>query len=428
MTRVAFITLGCPKNEVDSERMRALVSASAYELVDSLDDADVAVVNTCGFITAAVEEAVSVSLDLAEWRDAAPGRRLIVAGCMVSRYGSDLTEAMPEADAFLPLAEEPGVLDVIERLTGEAHRHVAGPARIDAGPSAYLQVSDGCFRSCAYCTIPTIRGPYRSRPLAELLAEAALLVARGAREIVLIGQDISSWGRDLHSSESLADVIRSVAAIPDLRWLRLMYVQPDGITDDLLATMAATSEVCHYLDVPLQHASAPILRAMNRHGSAEEFLGLIERVRIHMPDAVLRTSLIAGYPGETADDVDVLLDFIEGAGIDYVGVFPFSPEEGTAAASLPGQVPDDERLARTQRVRDTADEVGFARAEDLVGRTLEVLSEGVDEDGVGVGRWRGQAPEVDGIVTLDAAVDAGSFVTCRITEAYGYDLTGEVLP
>ncbi len=428
MTRITFITLGCPKNEVDSERMRALVGSSAYRVVDSLDDADVVVLNTCGFIIAAVEEAVGVALDLAEWRDAVPDRRLVVAGCMVSRYGADLAEAMPEADAFLPVAEEPSLLEVIERLTGKPHRHTAGPMRLDSRPSAYLQVSDGCFRSCAYCTIPTIRGPYRSRPLPELVGEARLLTSRGARELVLIGQDISSWGREFDTPDTLTDVVRAIAATPELRWLRLMYVQPDGITDELLATMADVSHVCHYLDVPLQHASTPVLRAMNRGGSAEEFLALIDRIRAHMPDAVLRTSLIAGYPGETEADVEELLDFIEHSSLDYVGVFPFSPEEGTAAAALPDQVPEPERLARAQRVRDAADSVGFERADARAGRELEVLSEGVDEDGVGVGRWRGQAPEVDGIVTLDTLVNAGTFVTCRVTEAHGYDLMGEVLP
>lgn len=426
MTAIAFVTLGCPKNEVDTERMRALVGGSSYTLTEDLDEARLVVLNTCGFITAAVEEAVSVALDLAEWRDAVPGRRLIVAGCMVSRYGAELDSALPEADAFLPVADEASILGVIERLTGESAHGVAGPLRLDAGPSAYLQVSDGCFRSCAYCTIPAIRGAYRSRPLDELIAEARVLVDRGAREIVLIGQDISAWGRDTPEFETLSDVIRELVTIDGLQWLRLMYVQPDGVTDALLETMASLPQVCHYLDIPLQHASPDVLRAMHRTGSTSDHLALLQRIRRHMPDVALRTSVIAGFPGETEADVDELIRFIEEAGIDYVGVFPFSPEEGTAAATLPGQIAEQDRIARAQRVRDAADAVGFARAQGSTGRVVDVLSEGTDEDGEYVGRTRGQAPEVDGIVTLDAAVPAGDIVSCTITEAYGYDLAGEV--
>lgn len=423
---VTFITLGCPKNEVDSERMRALVASSTHELVGDIDEADVAVLNTCGFITEAVEEAIAHALDLAEWRDAEARRRLIVAGCMVSRYGSDLGAAMPEPDAFLPVADEDGLLAVIDALTGERSVATPGPSRIDSGPSAYLQVSDGCFRTCAYCTIPAIRGPYRSRPIPDLRAEAELLVSNGAREIVLIGQDISSWGRDLPGPQTLSDVVRAVSGTPGLAWLRLMYVQPDGVTEDLLDTMASLSCVCHYLDMPLQHASSSVLRAMDRRGSIEEHLALISRIRSTLPDITLRTSVIAGFPGETPHDVETLARFIEEARLDYVGVFPFSPEEGTKAATLPEQMSRAERLARAQLLRDTADEVGFARAEELVGTVQEVLSEGADEDGYPVGRTRGQAPEVDGVVTLDTPVAVGELVTCAITGATGYDVAGEV--
>ncbi len=424
---VAFITLGCPKNEVDSDRMTAAVVSSDYRVVDEIDDADIVVLNTCGFITDAVEESVSVALELAEWRDARAGRRLVLAGCMVSRYGDDLASAMPEADALVPVAGEAGLLTVLEGLTGFAANPVAGSGRTVTGPSAYLQISDGCHRSCAYCTIPSIRGPYRSRPIAGIAEEAALLVASGARELVLIGQDTSAWGRDLPGDEDVADVLRAVAATPGLAWLRLMYVQPDGVTDRLLATMAELPQVVPYLDMPLQHAAADVLRAMRRGGSADDFLALIARIRSALPEVCLRSTFIAGFPGEAEEDLDVLLDFIVEAGLDYVGVFPYSPEDGTAAAALPGQLPFEERALRANRVREAADSVAFARAEARTGTQLEVLVEGVDaEDGTAVGRWKGQAPEIDGLVILDTTPEPGTLVCAEIIETYGYDLSGKV--
>ncbi len=426
---VAFITLGCPKNEVDSDRMAAAVLSSAYHLVEEIDEADVVVLNTCGFISDAVEESIDVAFELATWRDAREGRRLVVAGCMVSRYGDDLATAMPEADAFVPVAGEAGLLAVLDTLTGQRHAHAeAGASRTVSGPSAYLQVSDGCFRTCAYCTIPAIRGPYRSRTLDEIEAEARFLVEFGAVEIVLIGQDTSAWGRDLAGDETIADVLRAVAAVPDVLWVRLMYVQPDGITDELLRTMAALPQVLPYLDMPLQHVSRDVLRAMHRTGSPTEFRLLITRIRDVMPGAVLRSTFIAGYPGETVDDHDELLGFLADADIDYAGVFPYSPEEGTAALALPGQLPFEERVARANRVREAADQAGFQRAASLVGTSLDILAEGVDDEGVTLGRWWGQAPEIDGLVALDLPTSPGTVVCARIVEAYGYDLEGEICP
>ena len=432
---VAFVTLGCPKNEVDTDRMRAIIGTSPYSVAEDPEDADVLVVNTCSFIEAATEESVDVVLEaVSAWVPERAGRRVVVTGCMPSRYGTELAEAMPEVDAFVPVANESALLDVVNRLTGfGGQTPIASDApggvailRTASGPSAYLQVSDGCHRSCAYCTIPSIRGPYVSRPIETLVAEAGRLIELGALEIVLIGQDITAYGRDLEARETLADVVRAIAAVPGVRWLRLMYAQPDGITDELLAAMAEHDNVCRYLDMPLQHASRAVLRAMHRSGDAEEFLALIERVRAALPDVVLRTTLIAGFPGETRDDVSILADFLERARLDYVGVFVYSAEDGTCAAELPDQVPLRTRRARAQRLRDVADRIGFERAADRVGERLEVLIEGIDEDDdVVVGRWRGQAPEIDGLVLLDRG-ERGTIVTATIVDVLGYDLEGEV--
>lgn len=427
MPAVALITLGCPKNEVDSDRMASAVRSSAYTLVDEIDEADVVVLNTCGFITEAVEESIDVALDLAAWRDAREGRRLILAGCMVSRYGSDLAQAMPEPDALIPVADENRLLSVLETITGMPPSPGSDPGRTTPGPSAYVQISDGCFRSCSYCTIPAIRGPYRSRTLDEISAEATLLAEGGAMELVLIGQDTSAWGRDLPGSEDITDVVRAVAAIPAVRWVRLMYVQPDGITDQLLETVASLPSVVPYLDMPLQHVAPDVLRAMRRTGSSESFRELIARIRGILPEAVLRTTFIAGFPGETLEHHEQMLDFIADTDIDYAGVFPYSPEEGTPAAGLPGALPLEERLTRANRVRATADEVGSTRARVRVGSTLDILVEGVDDDdGAAFGRWQGQAPEIDGIVVLDRAAHPGTFVQARIIDSHGYDLEGEV--
>ncbi len=426
--RVAFVTLGCPKNEVDSDRMRAAVQASRYELVDDVEGADIVVVNTCSFIRDATEESIETIFDVLVAHDG-QGRRVIVAGCMVSRYGADLASTMPEVDDFLPVADEGRLLDVIARLTGrDSGIPDAAPAQRTApGPSAYLQVSDGCHRTCAYCTIPAIRGPYRSRTPNDIIAEARDLVARGAKELVLIGQDVTSYGIDLPDKVTLATLLTLLTETPGLEWLRIMYAQPDGITEELLRAMAASGRVCHYLDMPLQHASPSVLRRMGRSGDATRYLRLIERIRTVLPAVVLRTTLIAGFPGETRQDVRVLHRFLDDACFDYVGVFAFSPEDGTAAATLSDAVPLRTRRARAQRLRDLADGIGTRRAELRIGDVLDVLVEGIDpDDGTLIGRWRGQAPEIDGIVMLDRG-EVGAIVRARIVDTLGYDLEGEVL-
>lgn len=407
----------------------AAALGGAFELVGEVDDADAVVVNTCAFIQEATEESIGVILELAEgWKAAAPGRALVVTGCMPSRYGDELATSMPEVDAFVPVTGERSLADVLAGLTGIEAPAVAAPkdARLAPGPSGYLQVADGCHRACTYCIIPSIRGTYVSRPAADVVEEARALVRGGARELVLIGQDISSWGRDLPGRPVLADLLRELAAVEGLAWLRLMYVQPDEITPELLEVIAQSPLICRYLDMPLQHASRDVLRAMGRRGSGGEFLRLIGVIRDLVPGVALRTTLITGFPGETREDARELVDFVREAGLDYVGVFAYSPEEGTAAAVMPAQVPKRTRVARAQRVRDAADEIGTARAAAHVGSVLEVLVEGLEE-GVTVGRHRGQAPEIDGIVMLDREIAPGTLVQARIIDAIGYDLVGEVI-
>lgn len=424
---VTFVTLGCPKNEVDSDRMRADALASGYRVVDDPEQADVAVLNTCAFIRDAVEEAIAETLELAAWKQAGEGRALVVAGCLPSRYGPELTPELPEVDVFLPVAEEGALVSVLSRLTGGSATRGPGPSRTVAAPTAYLMISDGCDRRCAFCAIPSIRGPHTSRTFDNLLDEARELIDGGARELVLVGQDVSSYGRDLRPRRSLAELVRAMAALPGEFRVRLMYLQPDGVTDALLSAIAQSPRVCRYLDIPVQHASKAVLRRMGRRGDATAYLDLLARIRTALPDVTLRTTVMAGFPGETRADAAELERFLRTAAFDYVGVFSFSAEEGTRAAVLGEQVTLRTRRARAQRLRDIADAVGLERAVSLIGSEQHVLVEGVDEEGTTVGRTCGQAPEIDGMTLLDRPVEAGSVVRARIVESELYDLVAEVI-
>lgn len=422
---IAFVTLGCPKNEVDSDRMAALVAASAYRLVTDPAEADVVVLNTCSFIQTATEESIGETFSLVnDWRPLRPGRKLVVAGCIVSRYGADLAESLPEPDAFLPVADEGSLLTLLEQLTGIPANAGATTGRTHQGPTAYLKISEGCDRRCSYCAIPAIRGPFISADPDELVAEARFLIAGGARELVLVGQDVASYGADRPDFGDLAALLKRLDALDGDFRLRLMYLQPDRVSDRLLAAIAASRRVCHYLDIPFQHAAGRVLRAMGRSGDAPGYLALVARVRAVLPDATLRTTVMAGFPGETEDDIAELESFLTQAGFDYTGVFAYSPEEGTIAASLEGHLPDEVREERAQRLRDIADTHGFARARARVGSMERVLVEGT-EDGELYGRTCGQAPDVDGLTVLDCDAPIGEFVLVRITDALGYDLVGE---
>lgn len=425
--RIAFITLGCPKNEVDSDRMMAAVQSSAYALTDEPVDADVVVLNTCAFIREAVEEAIGEIISLAEWKAERPGRGLVVSGCLPSRYEGELETELPEVDAFVPVAEEKALLDVLERITGVPARATSGPVRTAPGATAYVQISDGCDRRCAYCAIPGIRGAHVSRSLADILDEVRYLVDSGAREIVLVGQDTSAWGRDLPGAERLPQLLDAVASMDGDFRVRVMYLQPDGVTDELLAVFATRDRVCRYLDVPVQHASADVLRRMGRPGDYEYLLALVARIRAALPGVTLRTTVMSGFPGETRADARALESFVREAGFDYTGVFAFSPEEGTAAAAMEGQVPVRTRRARAQRLRDIADAVGARAAAARVGQTVTVLVEDLEEDGLATGRTCGQAPEIDGVTLFPPGPERGTFALVRVDDSDGYDLIGQVI-
>lgn len=430
---VAIVTMGCAKNEVDSEHMMDRLVAAGYVIEGDPEVADVVIVNTCSFIQSATEESIDAILEVAGYESVASGSsKIVVAGCMPARYGEDLEGGLSEVDSFVPCADEQNIVGVVdgvlgvERMPGSDLTVEVGLVEGSVKPSAYVKISDGCDRFCAYCTIPYIRGRYHSFPLETIISEVERQRAFGAREIVLIAQDTGRWGCDFESPSSLAELLGILAERFEDTWFRVMYIQPEGVTDELIESVASHANVCSYFDIPFQHSNERIVRSMNRKGSAEEYLALIEKIRHEIPDVTLRTTLIAGYPGETEEDFEGLLSFVEDADLDYVGVFPYSREEGTRSYDLPNQVSEEDKVRRAQEVRDLADAISSSRISRRIGNTYDVLVCGVEEDGQVFGRAMCQAPDVDGVTYIDG-VEIGSVVAVRIDDTLFYEMEGTIV-
>lgn len=427
-SNVCFVTLGCAKNEVDTNNMKQLVLDAGYSIVEDPEAAQAVVINTCTFIQSATEESIDSIFELAGLPSLSNGEaKLIIAGCMPARYGSDLEDELTEADAFLPCAQEKNIVDLLNNLIGpaKANESLDDQALCHAA-SQYVKISDGCNRFCSYCTIPYIRGRYHSFTYDQIRKDVVTALSRGAGEIVLIAQDTGRWGDDFEEPLSLAWLMDSLASEFKEAWFRVMYLQPEGITDELLQVMAKHKNICSYLDIPLQHVDEQILKAMNRKGSEEEFVALIEHIKEVIPDVTLRTTLIAGFPGETDEQFEALCDFVDEGYFDYVGVFAYSQEDGTRAAKLEDQIDEDEKNDRAQRVRDLADAVCIPRVAERVGQTVQVLIEGIEEDGQLFGRAQCQAPEVDGVIYVEDA-EIGSIVNVTITDTLLYEMEGELV-
>jgi ribosomal protein S12 methylthiotransferase len=439
--RVYLVTLGCPKNQVDSEVMLGVLVRRGHEIVLDPALADALVVNTCSFITPAKEESIQTILDLARMR---AGRRLVVTGCLAQRYADELREALPEVDVFVGTGDLLRIAEAVEApagaepavYRGAQHvlpaRELAARVRTGAWWTAYVKVSEGCDHTCSFCIIPAIRGRHESRPMADVLAEASALAAEGTVEANLIAQDLTAYGRDRRDGTSLAVLLRALAVrVPGLRWLRLLYAYPASVTDELLEVMATEPAVCPYLDLPLQHVSDRMLRAMRRERSGGAIRRLVARIRAAVPGIALRSAFIVGFPGEREDDVRQLCDFLEETRFDHVGVFVYSREEGTAAAALPDQVPEGVKRERRARVMAVQARVVAARLRARVGTEVEVLIERAARAGRLVGRTRTQAPGIDGVVRVrahGAPPLPGDVVPVRLTEVDGYDLVGETAP
>ena len=436
-----FITLGCAKNEVDTDRMRALLLAAGYSEVDSAADADAVIINTCSFLASATSESIETTLELAEEVKAGVrGARIIMCGCVPSRYGDDLPEELPEVAAFVRTDEEDGIVAIVDGVLGFDRpdpQHVPSFKRTVEGAVAYIKISDGCDRFCSFCAIPYIRGRYHSRPADRILDEARELVSRGVRELVLIGQDTGIWGRDFKDGaegpRDLADLLAALADAvrPDPVWIRVLYLQPEGMTDKLISAIRDIPEVLPYIDIPVQHCCAPVLKAMHRSGSEEELDGLFARLRDEIPGMVIRTTSLVGFPGETDEDADRMLAFMDRNGFDYTSVFAFSPEDGTRATKMDGQIDEDTKLARAQAAMDLAESLGFAATASHVGEVADVIVDGVEEteDGIElIGHAWFQAPDSDGAVHLDAEeACVGDILKVEFTDSFCYELIGHVV-
>ena len=435
--RFLIVTLGCAKNEVDSDRMRALLLAAGFEETADTGDADVAIVNTCSFLASATEESVEATLELAEER--AAGVRacpIVMCGCVPSRYGDALADELPEVAAFVRAEDEDGIVDVVRdvlRIRGDERGEKPELLRTIEGTSAFVKISEGCDRFCTFCAIPYIRGRYHSRPAEEVVSEVRALMEGGVREVVLIGQDTGVWGRDLGEKDTLASLLRRVAEAvrPYDGWVRVLYLQPEGMTDELVATIRDVPEVLPYIDIPIQHCSARVLAAMGRSGSPDELRALFARLRAEIPGMVLRTTGMAGFPGETDEEADELYDFIAEQEFDYCSVFAYSQEDGTAAARMDCQVDEAVKLERTQRLIDLTEQLGFAATASHVGERVRVIVDGVEqtEDGPElIGHAWFQAPDSDGAVHIaEGEACVGDVVTVDLVDSFCYEMVGEIV-
>jgi len=436
---VQIVTLGCARNDTDSEQLASRILTGGMALTDDPGEADIILVNTCGFIEAAKKDSIDLLLDLADARR--PGAKIIATGCMAQRYGAELADSLPELDAVLGFsayddiaARLRDVLGVDETSEKASPSEGASPnivrARLDAGPYAPLKIASGCDRRCAFCAIPAIRGAYRSRPIADIVAEARWLVGQGVREIMLVSENSTGYGKDTGDREALPHLLRELGGVEGLAWVRVSYLQPAEVTPALLDAMADVGNVVGYFDLSFQHASGPLLRRMRRFGDTESFLELLAQVRLRCPQAGVRTSALVGFPGETEDDLKELHHFLQQARADAIGVFGFSDEEGTEAHGLRGHLSPDEIDQRTRATSELADWLMESRAAERLGERVQVLVESVDDSVVG--RAAHQGPEVDGTTTLifqdhQPLPAVGDLVWAKVIETDGVDLLAACL-
>ncbi len=436
--KVLFISLGCDKNLVDSEYMLAKLMAHGYEITDDENEADVIVINTCCFIRDALEESIETMLEMAELRRDGTCRALVICGCAAQRYRSEIAEEFPEVDAVLGTNSTESVIDALDRIfAGEKYEECAPLTGIELHPDgrclstgghyAYLKIAEGCGKHCTYCIIPSIRGPYRSVPLKSLVKEAEELASEGVKEFILVAQETTLYGVDLYGEKSLHVLLRELNGIEGIRWIRLLYCYPEEIYPELIDAIRDCEKVCHYLDMPIQHCNSDILKRMGRKTDRESIVRVINDLREAVPDIALRTTVICGFPGETAEQHEELLEFINDTEFDRLGAFPYSQEEGTQAAGFPDQIDDDTKLARQADVMELQQEVSLDLNGEMVGRTMTVMIEGkVADEEVYLARSYRDAPDVDGYVFVetDDTYVSGDFLEVTITNADEYDLIG----
>lgn len=438
--KIGFISLGCPKNQVDSEMMLQKLDAAGYEIIDTPIGADAVIINTCGFIEAAKQESIDNILEMAGYKEDGDVGKIIVVGCMAERYREEILKEMPEVDAVAGIGANGDIVAFVDGVFAE-NDNLSFPEkdklplcgeRILTTPSywAYLKIADGCSNCCTYCAIPKIRGAQRSRTLESIVDEAKGLVAGGVKELIVIAQDTTRYGDDLYGEPKLDELLKRLDEIEGLEWIRLLYCYPDRLTDGVLEAMRDSKHVLHYIDLPLQHANGRILKAMNRHGDSETLLALLEKIRAYMPDCVIRTTFITGFPGEDDEAFDELSDFVEKARFDRLGCFAYSPEEGTVAERLPDRPEKEVAEHRGEVIMDQQFKIFCEKQEELVGQTVRCVVEDYDgyTDTYSGRTWR-DAPEIDSSIFIVSSreLDIGDFVDVEITDTKEYDLIGEIV-
>lgn len=438
--KLLFISLGCDKNLVDSERMLGILAKEGYELTDEESEADIIVINTCCFINDAKEESIQNILTMAEYRKEGSCRALIVTGCLAQRYRAEIIAEIPEVDAVLGTTSFDDILEAVKKALGGEHllefkdldllpQVKSKRILTTGGHYAHLKIAEGCDKHCTYCIIPKIRGNYRSIPMEELAAEAEELALEGVRELILVAQETTLYGVDLYGRKSLHLLLKRLCQISGIRWIRILYCYPEEIYDELIQTMKEEPKICHYLDLPIQHANDTILRRMGRRTSKAQLTAIVEKLRREIPDIILRTTLISGFPGETEEQHEELAAFIDQMEFDRLGVFAYSPEEDTPASLMDDQVDEEVKLDRRDELMELQQEIAFEKAADRVGMTVLAMVEGkVADENAYVARTYGDAPGVDGylFINTDETLVSGDFVRVRITGALEYDLIGEI--
>lgn len=438
MNNVHIVTLGCSKNDVDSSMMYSLLDKNKYQMVNEPSQADILIVNTCGFIDAAKEESIDTILESVEYKNEGRCKKVLLSGCLAQRYPEELIKEIPEIDGIIGT----GNIDYINELLDRSlawdlfiktdnlnSAYIEGVRKEEVNRTEYVKISEGCNNNCSYCIIPSLRGKNRSRKIEDIYSEVEYLVSKGAREIILIAQNTTDYGIDLYSKYSLANLINKISKIEDLKWIRVLYLYPDHFTDELIEEFKNNDKLVNYVDMPLQHISDDVLKRMNRKTSKEHIIKTLKNLRKSVPDIVIRTTFIVGFPGESDDDFNQLVDFIEDIKFDKLGVFEYSKEEGTRAASLDEQIPDSIKEERKNEIMAIQSEISAEILSKKIGKRLEVLiEEEVDEENY-VGRTYMDSPEIDGVTYVHSAknLEIGSFVKVDVVDSLDYDLVGEII-
>jgi len=439
--KIVFVSLGCDKNLVDTEMMLGMLSEKGYSFTDDEDDADIAVVNTCCFIGDAKEESINTLISLGEKKENGKLKGLIAAGCLAQRYAKEIREDIPEVDEIIGTNAIDKIVDAIENVVSNKNLEfmrdindtpVYGKKRImtTGGYYAYLKIAEGCDKHCTYCIIPKVRGNFRSVPMEVLVEEATTLAKQGVKELILVAQETTLYGVDLYGGKKLPELLKKLCQISGVSWIRILYCYPEEITDELIQVIKEEDKICHYLDIPIQHASDDILKRMGRKTSNDDLRGIIKKLRNEIPDICLRTTLIAGFPGETEDNHEEMMEFVDEMEFDRLGVFTYSPEENTPAASFENQIDEEQKKDWQADLMELQQEIAFDKANAMIDWEGFIMIEGkVQDENVFVGRTYKDAPNVDGLIFVNSDYDlmSGDFVKVRVTGSYEYDLIGEII-